>query len=121
MILKTASHRGAHFSWAGLYSCYPLEGHKYRLKNELDGLLKLGYILEIPNHKKSIDYDQQYHFVSDFLLELISIRMLKEQKEKVGALVLKYRADVEARQRATSTNHLHCIRKQTMTSRKLCR
>lgn len=99
MILKTASYIGKQFSWSGLYSCYPLEGHKYRLKNELDGLLTLGYILEIPNYSHKPDHDQQYHFVSDFLLELINIRMLKEQKEKVRALVLKWRADVEARQR----------------------
>ena len=98
MILKTAAHLGAQFTWMGLYRCYPLEGHKYRLKKELDGLLLLGYILEIPNMRKGDD-DKLYHFVSDFLLELISIRMLKEQKEKVRDRVVKHRAEVEAKQR----------------------
>lgn len=95
MILKTAAYIGKQFTWSYLYNCYPLVGHKYRLRKELQGLLTQGYIIEIPSAQDS----QTYHFVSEFLLNLISARMLIEQKEKIKLLVEKYQSEIEAKQR----------------------
>eukprot|EP00602_Paraphysomonas_sp_CaronLab_P010748 CAMPEP_0185039174 /NCGR_PEP_ID=MMETSP1103-20130426/35751_1 /TAXON_ID=36769 /ORGANISM="Paraphysomonas bandaiensis, Strain Caron Lab Isolate" /LENGTH=2231 /DNA_ID=CAMNT_0027577957 /DNA_START=219 /DNA_END=6917 /DNA_ORIENTATION=+ len=99
MILKTAAHIGKQFSWKSLYHCYPLSGHKYRLQREMHGLLVLGYLVEVPNLQKVVDYSQNYHFVSDFLFSLVTHRMLTEQKEKISTLVMKHKSDIEARQR----------------------
>jgi class 3 adenylate cyclase len=101
MILKTASYIGRQFSWAYLYNCYPLTGHKYRLRKELQGLLTQGYLIEVPSTIPiaSSEGNQTYYFVSDFLLNLITIRMLTEQKEKIKLLVEKYQLEIEAKQR----------------------
>jgi class 3 adenylate cyclase len=95
MILKTAAYIGKQFTWSYLYNCYPLAGHKYRLRKELQGLLTQGYIIEIPSTQDT----QTFHFVSEFLLNLISARMLIEQKEKIKNLVEKYQSEIEAKQR----------------------
>lgn len=97
MILKTSAKIGHNFKWSFLYNCYPLEGHKYRLKKEMLGLLAQGYIVEIPS--TSVDKDQNYHFVSAFFVDLLLSLMLKEQKDLIENKIIAEHNNIQMNKR----------------------
>ena len=94
MILKTACHLGKQFVWSALAASYPLEGHKHRLQKEMNELLAIGLVVEVPNNKVG-STDRTYHFISDFLIDFISVLMLKDQKEKISNFVTKFQTELE--------------------------
>jgi len=98
MILKTACHLGKQFRWSALKASYPLEGHKHRLQKEMNDLLSIGMVVEIPNISL-VNKERTYHFISDFLMDFIMVLMLKDQKDKISSYVLKFHTDEETAQR----------------------
>ena len=98
MILKTACHLGKQFKWSALWASYPLDGHKHRLHKEMNNLLSIGMVVEIPNTTLA-NKERTYHFISDFLMDFIMVLMLKDQREKISSCVQKFHTDEETAQR----------------------
>jgi hypothetical protein len=115
LVLKTASLIGQQFKWSFLYSCYPIEGHKSSLKQELEGLEEMGVLVEVQRHglaetsiaSQQTERDQTFRFTYAFFVDALKERMLRAQKDLIRERIERQQAVLDAVRRRMYMQRAH--------------
>lgn len=114
-ILKTAALIGQQFKWSYLFNCYPVENHKHRLLKEMDRLLMLGFIVELPQEENAPQSgfssvpggERTFFFLSAFLVDVLVARMIREHQDAIQTAIFREKNMIEASQRKKFMQKAH--------------